>query len=86
MIQTYCAKCRARTNLVSEKLHTMESGRNKLVGKCTVCGTNKHTFVSKNGKIKEKTSAEEAIARKKKENAKKERKALKLARKILAEK
>lgn len=86
MIQTYCVKCRAKTNSVSEKLHTTESGRNKLVGKCVVCGTNKHTFVSKNGKIKEKTPAEEAIARKKKENAKKERNALKLARKILAEK
>lgn len=86
MVQTYCVKCRAKTNSVSEKFQITENGRNKLVGRCVVCGTNKHTFVSKDGKIKEKTPAEKAIAREKKENSKKERKALKLARKILAEK
>src|SRR2546421_12869541 len=88
MVQTYCVKCHAKTNSVSEKLQITENGRNKLVGKCIVCGTNKHTFVSKDGKIKVKTPAEEAIFWEKKEKSKKtkEIKALKLIKKILAEK
>jgi len=83
MVQTYCVKCRAKTNSVSEKLETTENGQNRLIGKCVVCGTNKHTFVSKDGSIKVKTSAEEAIAREKKEKAKERKKALQLAKKIL---
>ncbi|CAJ0829872.1 5941_t:CDS:2 [Entrophospora sp. SA101] len=86
MAQTYCVKCRAKTNSVSERLETTESGRKKLIGKCVVCGTNKHTFVSKDGSIKLKTPAEEAIAKEKKERAKENnKKALKLAKKIMAE-
>ena len=88
MTQTYCVKCRTKTNSASEVFQTTEKGQNKLVGKCIVCGTNKHTFVSKDGKIKVKTPAEEAIFREKKEKSKKakEIKALKLVKKILAEK
>ena len=86
MAQTYCVKCRAKTNSASERLETTESGRKKLIGKCIVCSTNKHTFVSKDGSIKLKTPAEEAIAKEKKERAKENKKALKLAKKIMAEK
>jgi len=86
MHHTYCVKCRDKTNSVSEKLETTTDGRKKLVGKCVVCGTNKHTFVSKDGSIKVKTPAEEAIVREKKEKARENKKALKLAKKILADK
>jgi hypothetical protein len=86
MAQTYCVKCRDRTNSVSEKLETTEAGRKKLIGICSICNTKKHTFVSKDGTIKIKTPAEEAIAREKKEKAKKNKKALQLAKKIMAEK
>ncbi|CAJ0635358.1 7999_t:CDS:2 [Entrophospora sp. SA101] len=75
MAQTYCVKCCAKTNSTSEKLETAKSGRKKLIGKCIVCGTNKHTFVSKDGLIKLKTPAEEAIAKGKKEKAKEHKKA-----------
>lgn len=86
MAQTYCVKCRERTNSVSEKLETTEAGRKKLIGICSICNTKKHTFVSKDGTIKIKTPAEEAIAREKKEKAKKNKRALQLAKKIMAEK
>jgi hypothetical protein len=86
MAQTYCVKCRAKTNSVSERVEVTAIGRKKLVGKCVVCGTSKHTFVSKNGVVKVKTPAEEAIAREKKEKAKNQKKALQLAKKILANK
>jgi Domain of unknown function (DUF5679) len=86
MAQTYCLKCRDKTNSVSEKLETTTTGRKRLVGKCVICGTSKHTFVSKDGSIKVKTPAEEAIAKEKKEKAKNKRKALQLARSIMAEK
>ena len=86
MAQTYCVKCRDRTNSVSEKLETTEAGRKKLIGICSICNTKKHTFVSKDGLIKIKTPAEDAIAREKKEKAKKNKKALQLAKKIMAEK
>lgn len=82
--QTYCVKCRTKTNSVSEKLETTASGRNRLTGKCVVCGTNKHTFVSKDGTIKIKTPAEEAILREKKEKAKEKKKAIRLAKQMLA--
>ena len=85
MTQTYCVKCRAKTNSVSERLEITTAGRKKLIGTCVVCGTNKHSFASKDGTIKVKTLAEEAIAREKKEKAKENKKALKLAKKILAE-
>ncbi|CAJ0636232.1 13105_t:CDS:2 [Entrophospora sp. SA101] len=83
MVQTYCVKCRAKTNSASEKLETTGNGQNRFIGKCVVCGTNKHTFVSKDGSIKLKTPAEEAIAREKKEKAKERKKALQLAKKII---
>jgi hypothetical protein len=86
MAQTYCVKCHAKTNSVSEKLEVTATGRKKLVGKCVVCSTSKHTFVSKDGTIKVKTPAEEAIAKEKKEKTKNKRKALQLARSIMAEK
>lgn len=86
MAQTYCVKCRERTNSISEKLETTEKGWKKLIGICSICNTKKHTFVSNDGTIKIKTPAEEAIAREKKEKTKENRKALKLAKKIMAEK
>ena len=43
----------------------------------------KSTMLSKDGSIKVKTSAEEAIAREKKEKAKEQKEALQLAKKIL---
>ncbi|CAJ0848604.1 4898_t:CDS:2 [Entrophospora sp. SA101] len=76
MSQIYCIKCHAKTNSASEKLEITESGRKKLIGKCIVCGTNKHTFVSKDGLIKLKTPAEEAIAKEKKERAKEHKRAV----------
>ena len=82
---TYCVKCRDKTKSVSEKLETTENGRNRLVGICKVCNTKKYTFVSKDGTIKKKTASEIAEAKEKKEKAKNNRKALKLAKKILAE-
>jgi len=86
MTQTYCVKCRAKTNSVSERLEITTAGRKKLIGTCVVCGTNKHSFVSKDGTIKVKSPAEEAIAREKKEKAKNQKRALQLAKKIMADK
>ena len=82
---TYCVKCRNKTKSISEKLETTESGQNRLIGICKVCSTKKYTFVSKDGTIKKKTPTEIAEAKEKKEKAKNNRKALKLAKKILAE-
>jgi hypothetical protein len=84
MTQTYCVKCHTKTNSVSEKLEITATGRRRLVGKCVICGTNKHTFVSKDGTIKVKTPAEEAIAKEKKEKAKTKKKALQLAKEMLS--
>jgi len=65
--------------LISKKFQITENGQNKLVGKCV-----KHTFVSKNGTIKEKIPAKEAIITREGEgDVKKERNVLKLAKKIL---
>jgi len=85
MAQTYCVKCRAKTNSTSEKLETTANGRKRLLGICSKCNTKKHTFVSNDGTIKIKTPAEEAIAKEKKEKAKNNKKALKLAKKLMAD-
>ena len=85
MSQTYCVKCRTKTNSKSEKLETTANGRKRLLGICSICSTKKHTFVSNDGTIKIKTPAEEAIAKEKKEKAKNNKKALKLAKKLMAD-
>ena len=85
-MKTYCVKCREKTNSHSENTITRDKGPNILTGICSVCGTKKNTFVSKDGKIREKTSAERAIIREKKALTKHRKKALKLGLKALTEK
>lgn len=82
---TYCVKCRDKTVSSSEKLEPTTTGRMRLIGICKVCGTKKHTFVSKDGTVKKKTPAEIAEAKEKKEKAKKKNEAIKIIKKLLAE-
>ena len=51
MTSIYCVKCRDATNTKSEKLITTKNGRHRLTGICTICGTKKGMFVSKDGVI-----------------------------------
>ena len=85
-MKTYCVKCREKTDSHSENIVTMKNGRHRLTGICSVCGTKKNTFVSKDGTFREKTDTERADIRKKKALAKGLKKALKVGLKTLSEK
>ena len=76
-METYCVKCREKTKSHSENIVTMKNGRHRLTGICSVCGTKKNTFVSKDGTFREKNDTERANAQKKKADARRLKKALK---------
>ena len=51
MTSIYCVKCRVATETKSEKLEITKKKRHRLTGLCTICGTKKGMFVSKDGEI-----------------------------------
>ena len=51
MTEIYCVKCGSNTDTRSEKKVT-KNGRYRLTGTCSICGSKKSMFISKDGKIK----------------------------------
>ena len=41
----YCLKCKKNTGTTNQREKKMKNGRNMLVGKCSVCNTNKAKFI-----------------------------------------
>ena len=58
MTAIYCPHCKVFTATKSEKLITTPKGRHRLTGICSICGSKKGTFASRNKEIIEHTEDE----------------------------
>ena len=82
MTAIYCVKCRESTNTRSEKRETTESGRHRLIGICSTCGTKKGIFVNKQWKVNVKTDEKREKAKNAKMTRTADRRIKRLAKKI----
>jgi len=86
MTLIYCLKCRARTETISQDFGVSTNGRNRVFGKCAICGTKKNLFVNNNGEYiekPEKTAEEKAEAERKRKELAFDRRAYRLGMKLL---
>jgi hypothetical protein len=78
-------KCRKVTEMNSDggEGRVTKNNRKLFIGACSVCGTKQSVFINKEGYYTEKTTAEHLVAKAKRAELTKKRKALKIGLKVL---
>ena len=81
----YCMKCRKATEMNSDggEGRVTKNNRKLYIGTCSVCGTKQSVFINKEGYYVEKTTAEHLVAKAKRAESTRKRKALKIGLKVL---
>lgn len=89
MVKIYCVKCKQKTDTVSELQDMTNSGRYRILGGCSICGTHKSAFTGENWKVnpkseREKSKKDKADAKAKRQESAVNRKARNLGLRILS--
>ena len=89
MVKIYCIKCKQKTDTTGEQQDMTNSGRYRILGDCSICGTYKSVFTGEGWKInpkseRERSKKDKADARVKRQESSLNRKARKLGLRVLS--